>query len=74
MNFFKKNNPNDEVRVSKYKPISFISKADEIIEKEQPTNQKVMELVSLEALRSLMKNINKNNYETLISRFSSLIL
>ena len=74
MNFFKKNNPNEEVGVSKYKPISFISKAEEIIEKEQPTNQKVMELVSLEALRSLMKNINKNNYETLISRFSSLIL
>ena len=74
MNFFKKNNPNEEVGVSKHKPISFISKAEEIIEKEQPTDQKVMELVSLEALRSLMKNINKNNYETLISRFSSLIL
>ncbi len=74
MHFFKKNNPNQEVGLSKYKPISFISKAEEIIEKEQPTNQKVMELVSLEALRSLMKNINKNNYETLISRFSSLIL
>ncbi len=73
-NFFKKNISNEKVGVSKYKPISFISKAEEIIEKEQPTNQKVMELVSLEALRSLMKNINKNNYETLISRFSSLIL
>lgn len=74
MNFLKKNIPNEEVGVSNYKPISFISKAEEIIEKEQPTDQKVMELVSLEALRSLMKNINKNNYETLISRFSSLIL
>ena len=74
INFFKKNISNEEIGVSKYKPISFISKAEEIIEKEQPTDQKVMDLVSLEALRSLMKNINKNNYETLISRFSSLIL
>ena len=74
MTFLKKKKPKEEVDVSKYKPISFISKAEEIIEKEQPNDQKVTKLISLEAIRSLMKNIDKNNYESLISRFSYLTL
>ena len=74
MNFLKMKKPKEKVHLYKHSPLSFISKAEEIIEKEQSKDQKVMDLITLEAIRSSMKNIDKNNYETLVSRFSYLIL
>ena len=52
------------------KPISFIFLAEKIISMEKPESQKLMDIITLEALRSIMKKSDSNTFETLVSRFS----
>ena len=51
------------------KSISFIFLAEKIISIEKPENQKLMDIITLEALRSMMKKGDANTFETLASRF-----
>ena len=51
------------------KPISFILLAEKIISIEKPESQKILDILTLEALRSMMKKGDANTFKTLISRF-----
>ena len=51
-------------------PISFISLAEKIISTEKPVSQKLMDIVTLEALRSMMKKNDGNTFDALANRFS----
>ena len=51
-------------------PISFISLAEKIISTEKPVSQKLMDIVTLEALRSMMKKNDGNTFDALVNRFS----
>ena len=52
------------------KSISFILLAEKIISMEKPESQKLIDIITLEALRSIMKKSDANTFETLVSRFS----
>ena len=41
---------------------------------EKPESQKLMDIITLEALRSMMKKSDVNTFETLVSRFSYFAL
>ena len=49
--------------------ISFISLAEKIISSEKRENQKLMDIVTLEALRLMMKKDDTDTFEVLINRF-----
>ena len=51
------------------KPISFILLAEKIISIEKPESQKILDILTLEALRSMMKKDDADTFKTLINRF-----
>ena len=44
--------------------------AEKIISIEKPESQKLMDIITLEALRSMVKKNDANTFETLANRFS----
>ena len=69
-NFSKQKRSINKNQVIVQKSISFIFLAEKIISMEKPESQKLIDIITLEALRSMMKKSDANTFETLISRFS----
>ena len=69
-NFLKQKKSINKTQVIVQKSISFIFLAEKIISMEKPESQKLMDIITLEALRSMMKKGDANTFETLVSRFS----
>ena len=69
-NFLKQKKSMNRTKLIIQKPISFILLAEKIISTEKPESQKILDILTLEALRSLMKKSDANTFETLLSRFS----
>ena len=69
-NFSKQKKSINKNQVIVQKSISFIFLAEKIISMEKPESQKLMDIITLEALRSMMKKSDANTFETLVSRFS----
>ena len=69
-NFSKQKKSMNGTQLIVQKPISFILLAEKIISTEKPESQKILDILTLEALRSLMKKSDANTFETLVSRFS----
>ena len=69
-NFLKQKKLMNRTKLIVQKPISFILLAEKIISTENPESQKILDILTLEALRSLMKKSDANTFETLLSRFS----
>ena len=69
-NFSKQKRSINKNQVIVQKSISFIFLAEKIISMEKSESQKLMDIITLEALRSLMKKSDANTFETLASRFS----
>ena len=59
----------NRTRVTVQNSISFISLAEKIISSKKSENQKLMDIVTLEALRSIMKKDVTDTFEALINRF-----
>ena len=68
--FSKQKKSMNRTRLIIQKSISFIAIAEKIISMEKPESQKLMDIITLEALRSMMKKSDANTFETLVSRFS----
>ena len=68
-NFSKQKKSVNKTQVIVQKSISFIFLAEKIISMEKPESQKLIDIITLEALRSIMKKSDANTFETLISRF-----
>ena len=68
-NFSKQKRSINKNQVIVQKSISFIFLAEKIISIEKPESQKLMDIITLEALRSMMKKSDANTFETLASRF-----
>jgi len=56
-------------RVTVKNSISFILLAEKITSSEKPESQKLMDIVTLEALRSMMKKNNTDTFKVLLNRF-----
>ena len=69
-NFLKQNESMNRTRLIVQKSISFIYLAEKIISMEKPESQKLLDIITLEALRSMMKKSDTKTFETLVSRFS----
>ena len=69
-NFSKQKKSMKRTQLIVQKSISFIFLAEKIISMEKPESQKLMDIITLEALRSMMKKSDANTFETLVSRFS----
>ena len=69
-NFSKQKKSMKRTQLIVQKSISFILLAEKIISMEKPESQKLMDIITLEALRSMMKKSDANTFETLVSRFS----
>ena len=69
-NFSKQKKSMNRTRLIIQNSISFISLAEKIISMEKPESQKLMDIITLEALRSMMKKNDANTFETLANRFS----
>ena len=69
-NFAKQKNSMNRDRLIVQNSISFILLAEKIISMERPESQKLMDIVTLEALRSMMKKNDTNTFEALVNRFS----
>ena len=69
-NFSKQKKPMNRTQLIVQKSISFIFLAEKIISMEKPENQKLMDIITLEALRSMMKKSDANTFKTLVNRFS----
>ena len=69
-NFSKQKKSMNRTQLIVQKSISFIFLAEKIISMEKPESQKLMDIITLEALRSMMKKSDANTFETLVSRFS----
>ena len=69
-NFLKQKKLMNRTKLIVQKPISFILLAEKIISTENPESQKILDILTLEALRSFMKKSDANTFETLLSRFS----
>ena len=69
-NFSKQKKSINKTQLIVQKSISFIFLAEKIISMEKPESQKLMDIITLEALRSIMKKSDANTFETLVSRFS----
>ncbi len=68
--FLKQKKSMNKTQLIVQKSISFIFLAEKIISMEKPESQKLMDIITLEALRSIMKKSDANTFETLVSRFS----
>ena len=68
-NFLKQKKSMNGTKLIVQKPISFILLAEKIISIEKPESQKILDILTLEALRSMMKKGDANTFKTLISRF-----
>ena len=68
-NFSKQKKSMKRTQLIVQKSISFILLAEKIISMEKPESQKLIDIITLEALRSIMKKCDANTFETLISRF-----
>ena len=68
-NFSKQKKSMKRTQLIDQKSISFILLAEKIISMEKPESQKLIDIITLEALRSIMKKCDANTFETLISRF-----
>ena len=68
-NFSKQRKSMKRTQLIDQKSISFILLAEKIISMEKPASQKLIDIITLEALRSIMKKCDANTFETLISRF-----
>ena len=73
-NLSKQKHSINKTQVIVQKSISFIFLAEKIISMEKPESQKLMDIITLEALRSMMKKSDANTFETLVSRFSYFFL
>ena len=69
-NFSKQKKSMKRTQLIDQKSISFILLAEKIISMEKPESQKLIDIITLEALRSIMKKSDANTFETLVSRFS----
>ena len=69
-NFSKQKKSMKRTQLIVQKSISFILLAEKIISMEKPESQKLIDIITLEALRSMMKKSDANTFETLVSRFS----
>jgi len=69
-NFANQKNSMNRDRLTAQNSISFILLAEKIISMERPESQKLMDIVTLEALRSMMKKNDTNTFEALVNRFS----
>ena len=69
-NFSKQKRSINKNQVIVQKSISFIFLAEKIISMEKPESQKLIDIITLEALRSIMKKSDVNTFATLVSRFS----
>ena len=69
-NFSKQRKSMKRTQLIVQKSISFILLAEKIISMEKPESQKLIDIITLEALRSIMKKSDANTFETLVSRFS----
>ena len=69
-NFSKQKKSMKRTQLIVQKSISFILLAEKIISMEKPESQKLIDIITLEALRSIMKKSDANTFETLVSRFS----
>tara|TARA_Y100000996_G_scaffold382799_1_gene338294 strand:- start:63 stop:1040 length:978 start_codon:yes stop_codon:yes gene_type:complete len=69
-NFSKQKNSMNRNRLNVQNSISFILLAEKIISMEKPENQKLMDIITLEALRSMMKKNDAITFEALVNRFS----
>ena len=68
-NFSKQKKSMKRTQLIVQKSISFILLAEKIISMEKPESQKLIDIITLEALRSIMKKSDANTFETLASRF-----
>ena len=73
-NFSKQKKSMKRTQLIDQKSISFILLAEKIISMEKPESQKLIDIITLEALRSMMKKSDANTFETLVSRFSYFAL
>ncbi len=64
---------NKEFKIENFNQNSFISITENLLKGNSITEQKLKGLVTLEALRSIMKGIDKNQYKLLLSRFAHLL-
>jgi len=69
-NFSKQKKSINRTRLIVKKPISFILLAEKIISMKKLENQKIMDILTLEGLRSMMKKADTDTFETLVNRFS----
>ncbi len=69
-NFSKQKRSLNKTQVIVQKSISFIFLAEKIISMKKPESQKLIDILTLEALRSIMKRSDANTFETIVSRFS----
>ena len=69
-NFSKQKKSMKRTQLIVQKSISFILLAEKIISMEKPESQKLIDIITLEALRSMLKKSDANTFETLVSRFS----
>ena len=56
-------------KVKRSKSISFIELAEKIISTEKPEREKLIDIVTLEALRYTMKNTDELNFGIIMKRF-----
>ena len=70
INFHQLENINKDFKIENFNKNSFISITENFLKSKNITEQKLKALVTLEALRSIMKNIDKKQYKLLLSRFS----
>ena len=73
-NFSKQKKPMNKTRLIVQNPISFILLAEKIISMEKLESQKIMDIITLEALRSMMKKRDAGTFEALVTRFSYFFL
>ena len=69
-NFLKQKKSMNGTKLIVQKPISFILLAEKIISMEKPESQKILDILTLEALRSMMKKNDANTFNALVNRFS----
>ena len=69
-NFSKQNKSINGTELVVQKPISFILLAEKIISMEKSESQKILDILTLESLRSMMKKDDADTFKTLVNRFS----
>ena len=69
INFSKQKSLMNRTRLPAQNSISFILLAEKIISTEKPESQKLLDIVTLEALRSIMKKNDASTHKVLVNRF-----